>query len=52
MIIQVILRHSLNIILITNGHNYFLQAEKFLVTVIKVGVIAVVGGIILAMFSE
>lgn len=43
--------NSLNIILITNGHNYILQADNVLVTAVVLGGIAVVGGLIGAFFS-
>lgn len=43
--------HSLNIILITNGHNYILQADTGLVVGVVLGAIVVVGGLIGALFS-
>jgi hypothetical protein len=43
--------NSLNIIIITNGHNYILQADNVLVAGVVLGTIAVVGGLISAFFS-
>jgi hypothetical protein len=43
--------NSLNIIIITNGHNYILQADNVLATGVVLGAIVVGGGLINAFFS-